>query len=171
MSSLPCIVPQRPHTWKVQAHGCYTFDNARPRFSGERPDCALSCLSSPSRLQPFGPQQCYAQCSSPATSHGTCSWQERPLASSQAACTAIRPRTPRPRSPSPVPHWTTHHLNHSIQPVTSKRENSMPHLPHNAPLAPCLSARRKLLPVLHCCVGCSTCLFGITCSSSLGTLL
>ena len=27
------IMPQRPHTWRDQAHGCYTFDNADLGFA------------------------------------------------------------------------------------------------------------------------------------------
>ena len=58
---------------------------------------------------------------------------------------------PRTDHAAPVQCRTenTHQLNHSIQPVPSKRENLMPHLPHSAPLALCLSAWRRLLLYAH----------------------
>ena len=80
------IMPKRPYEWRVDAHGCYKFDNAALGF-------APRCLPSPPRHQPSWPRQHHVQCSSPATSCGTCCWKERPHAPPQAACTAIHPES------------------------------------------------------------------------------
>ena len=71
------IMPKRPRTWRVHAHGCYKFDNA-----------ALPCLPSPSPTSRDSRQH-LAQFSRSETSPGACCWQKRPHRSTQAARKAI----------------------------------------------------------------------------------
>ena len=123
------------------------------RTHGESRHTAARRLTTPTLILSESDLTAHFTCLASATCHQP-SWVSNIMRSAQellarmAACTSISslrshpPRTPRPRSSSPVPLRTTHHLDHGNRPIPPERENLMLHRPNNEPLARCLSARR-----------------------------